>query len=552
LESSNISVRFTGLATVLLGLALLSPQLRASSPFLTDDIKARQFRAKQYEALGRWDKACDEYAAILRIDRGLTGVRESYQRCLRRYHLVFRHRDFSYNKEVLGLKYSQALRLCELVLTNLMDNAVERQRVQPGRLTRYGAEELTFALDEPEFRQEYLPNVKAEALAAFRAVLREAFESAGQVRNRRDVLDQVRHLALKGQTLLGLNAVVTVMEYTCGACAAVDEYTLFLSPGQLREWVDVCKGNYVGVGLKLRREDGRLIVGDVVPGSPAAEATFEFNGMKLAALAPGDQVVTIGKRGTAEMTPEAAQDLLEGEAGTTVDVIVSPPMGEPRHVTLRRRPLFVPSINFNRLEVKDGVGYLPISCFQETTLQELDDAILALNKAGMRTLVLDLRGNGGGMFDVAVEVARRFLASGIIVSTQHADPRLNTTYHARNLDAWGMPVVVLVDGSTASSAEVLAGALKDNRRARLVGQTTFGKGYSQILVRLSAANGTLAGGVRLTVAKFFSPLGHPYAGRGILPHVFAIPADEGDSMSRADPPLDLARIEAQKLLDPQR
>jgi carboxyl-terminal processing protease len=534
---------------LLLGLALLtSPLIAASLP--TQELKTRQLRAKQYESLGQWDKACDEYAAILRVNRGLTDVRESYHRCLRRYHLIFRHRDESYRKEVLGLKYSQALRLCELVVKYLTENAVERNRVQPGRLMRFGIDELIYALSEPEFRQEYLTHAKPEAIDRFRDTLRTFADAAGKARSPRDLHNQVRHVAMEAQRVLGLNAVVTVMEYACGACTAVDEYTLFLSPGQLREWVDACKGNHVGVGLKLRREDGKIIINEVVTGSPAAEPMVETmmgdqKGQTQAILA-GYHLAVIGKRATADLTVEEAAALLEGDTGSTVDVIVCPPMSEPLPLTLRRRPVYVPSINFTRLEVKDGVGYLPISCFQETTLQELDDAILALNKGGMRALVLDLRGNGGGLFDVGVEVARRFLASGIIVSTQHADSRLNTTYHARNLDAWGMPLVVLVDGNTASSAEVLAGALKDNRRAKLIGQTTFGKGYSQILMRLK--EGGLPGAVRLTVAKFFSPLGHSYVGRGIAPHIFVNPPDD-DSLSRIDHPLELARVEAHKLLD---
>jgi carboxyl-terminal processing protease len=545
----NSTLRLTGLATVLLGLVFLAPPLEASS-IPPDELKTRQLRAQQFESLGQWDKACDEYAAILRLDRRLADVRESYERCLRRYHLLFRHRDFSYRKEVLGLNYAQALRLCDLVLTHLMTSAVDRHRVQPARLIRYGLEELTFALAEPEFRQEHLPNARPDKVEAFRSELLKAMQEIGPVRSRRDVLERMRHVALAAQKSLGLSAVVTVLECACGACAAVDEYTLFLSPGQLREWVDACKGTYVGVGLKVRREDGKLVVSEVVLGSPAAEATVEAGGMRAPALQASSHIVTIGKRDTVELTVEEAAALLEGEPGTSVELIVSPPAGEPFLVTLKRRPMYVPSINFARLEVKDGVGYLPISCFQETTLQELDDALVALNKAGMRALVLDLRGNGGGVFEAAVEVAQRFLSSGVIVSRQLADGRMKT-YPARNLDAWTMPLVVLVDANTASAAEIVAGALKDNRRARVVGQTTFGKGSGQVPIRLLVGpEGTLAGGVRLTVARFFSPLGQPYAGRGVQPHILANPAEDADGVNRgSDHPLEIARLEAHKILD---
>src|SRR5947209_8199415 len=126
-------------------------------------------------------------------------------------------------------------------------------------------------------------------------------------------------------------------------------------------------------------------------------------------------------------------------------------------VTLRRRPFVVPSVHF---QMQSGaVGYVRISCFQETTLADLDAALAELNKQGMKALILDLRGNSGGLFEVAVEAARRFLAAGVIVSTRHQDPKLNTVYHARNPAALTVPLVVLVDGETASAAEVVAGAL---------------------------------------------------------------------------------------------
>src|SRR5207302_1152257 len=134
----------------------------------------------------------------------------------------------------------------------------------------------------------------------------------------------------------------------------------------------------------------------------------------------------------------------------------------------------------------------------------------------------DLRGNAGGLVEVAIETARRFLPSGVIVSTQNHDPRHNTVYQASNPGALALPLVVLVDGDTASAAEVLAGALKDNKRARLVGQATYGKGCSQGLLKLPAASGGVpTGAVRITVARLFSPSGAPYTGRGVVPHVVA-------------------------------
>jgi hypothetical protein len=176
------------------------------------------------------------------------------------------------------------------------------------------------------------------------------------------------------------------------------------------------------------------------------------------------------------------------------------------------------------------IGYIQITLFQESTPQEIDAAFAELTKSGAKGLILDLRGNSGGYLESAVEVARRFVASGVIASTENFDPKLSTVYHSRNPDAWAVPLVVLVDSDTASAAEVLAGALKENGRARIIGQPTFGKGFSQALVKLPDAVGNVpTGGLRLTIARFFSPKGLPYAGQGVAPDI-TIPRVKPDGM----------------------
>src|SRR5262249_37618815 len=189
------------------------------------------------------------------------------------------------------------------------------------------------------------------------------------------------------------------------------------------------------------------------------------------------------------------------------------------------------------------IGYLRILSFQDSTLQELDDALAELGKAGVKGLVLDLRGNPGGLIDVAIESARRFLATGIIATGENQDPKFSTVYHARGPAAWNLPMTVLVDGDTASAAEVLAGALKENERAQIIGQNTFGKGCTQSLVKLPAANGVPTGGLRVTVARFFSPKGHAYGGRGVAPHTVVAPhkphlIDHGVAPPFAEAPAD--------------
>jgi hypothetical protein len=194
------------------------------------------------------------------------------------------------------------------------------------------------------------------------------------------------------------------------------------------------------------------------------------------------------------------------------------------------------------------IGYLQIGLFQETTPQEVDAAFAELTKSGMKGLVLDLRGNGGGCLEAAVETARRFLATGVITSTENYDPKLSTVYQAHNSDAWTVPLIVLVDGDTASAAEVVAGAMKEHGRAKLIGQPTFGKGFSQVLVKLPDALGNVpTGGLRLTIARFFSPKGMPYAGQGVTPDLILPRTEVGGMNMMEDQQLDAALADLSRL-----
>jgi carboxyl-terminal processing protease len=528
-------------AAVLCGLLLLSPA------FGLDVKKVRQLRkqAENYERQHDWDRACDTYEALLRLDRTLPGVRERYRNALRRYYQVKRHNDDTYKNDVLTLKYTQALRLYDFVLVNLLEGSLDKQRLEPYQLFRKGLEEFSNALTDPTFCQAHLRGLRPQDTRAFRDYLRKNLASPGLVLTREGVIEQVREVAMKALGALGLSPTTTVMEFTCGSCYAIDDYTVYLTPSQFRELAGLLKGEFVGVGIRLAAVDGKLVIDEILVGSPAFAET---DNVGIPKVRVGQQVLSIDKKPVANLSPEAAMRLLEGEAGTDVALLVVFADGMARTVTLSRRAFVIPSVNF--LMQSGAVGYVRITCFQETTLADLDNALADLNKQGMKALILDLRGNSGGLFDVAVETARRFLAKGLIVTTRHHDPRVKPgVYHAHNPAALSLPMVVLVDGETASAAEVVAGALKENKRARVVGQTTYGKGCSQGLLRLPTAGllklppnpgGNPTGGIRLTVERFFSPTGYAYSGRGVVPH---IPVD-------LDPEQQLVRAldEAQRLL----
>jgi carboxyl-terminal processing protease len=513
-----------GLAALVISIVTFVPGARAA--LLGNQQQELRERGLEYERQGDWERACAVYEEMLRINRDLPEIRRRLQHCVRRHWQQLRHRDVSYRKEVLSVDYAQAMRLYRIVTDTLLDRSLEARKISPDQLFHKGLEEFRCALNDAVFCQVHLPEVAAADLQAFRDFLAKTWGQA-ILPNREEALRSLRALALASSSALQLNATTVIFEFLCGACYAIDEYTVYLTPLQLRELCDSLRGELVGVGLTLAMRDGRLVIDEIVPGSAAANV--------MPALAIGQQVLSIGKKTADQMTVEAAQELLDGLPGTNVEVVVAS-AAERRVLTLRRGVFLLPSVHYHML--LDRVGYIQITSFHETTLQELDAALSALLKSDMNALVLDLRGNGGGLFEAAIETARRFIAAGIIVSTQNFDPKFNTIYQSRNPDALTLPLVVLIDADTASAAEVLAGALKENNRARLVGQTTFGKGCTQGVFRLPLIAGVPSGGLRLTVAQFFSPTGIPYSGRGVVPHRFA----------ESDLQLAMARQEIRRML----
>jgi carboxyl-terminal processing protease len=536
--------RLAVLGIFLLGgaVGLVQPSRAGPGP---RELKALRVQAEQFERLADWEHACQAYDLLLRLDRTQPGIRGRLLHCLRRYWQASRQKDSSYRKEVLTLGYPQALKIYRYVLTSLLESSVDRKALTPMRVVRKGLEEYRYALADPVFLQYNLPTASPAEVAAFRDYLHEVVgPKVRAVRTPQQAVNLVREAAIESLSRFHLNPTTVVMEFTCGACYASDDYTSYLTPAQLRELCEGLKGEPVGVGLKLASLDGKLVIDQVLPDSPAAEQHDP-------ALAPGQIVAAIDGRPVGDLLPETAMVLLQGEADTLVQIEILSPMG-PIHVRLRRRPVFVPSVGAALLK-RPYIGYVQISCFQETTPQEVDAALQTLLKLEARALVLDLRGNGGGRFEAAIATARRFLASGIITSTQYPDPQQNVIYRARGPAVWTLPLVVLIDGDTASAAEVLAGALKENKRAILVGQPTFGKGCIQQILKLSPRPGVVyPGGIRLTVARFCSPGGQPYNGRGIVPDLIVERSILAESQEPIDEQLEAGLNRAQELLSPPK
>ena len=167
------------------------------------------------------------------------------------------------------------------------------------------------------------------------------------------------------------------------------------------------------------------------------------------------------------------------------------------------------------LAPQDGIAYLRITNFQKDTERSVDAALWQLHRSGMRGLILDLRGNPGGLLNASIDLADKFLSHGLIVSTRGRSAQEDMDYQAHDLGTWKTPLIVLIDRDSASASEIFAGAIHDHRRALVVGERSYGKGSVQGIFPLTSSSL----GVRLTTAKFYSPSGQPISNRGVTPDV---------------------------------
>jgi len=254
------------------------------------------------------------------------------------------------------------------------------------------------------------------------------------------------------------------------------------------------EGEYGGVGLEVSDRNGYVTVMSPIPGGPG-----ERVGVRA-----GDQFFEIGGARADTMVTEQAVALLRGRPGSEVTVrMLRPGVDEPIEFTLEREVIHLKAVPF-ALMLEGDVGYVPLLTVRETSSAEVSAAIDSLRREGMRALVFDLRGNPGGLLDQGIAVTDLFLGEDeVVVETRGRAENQNETFRARDPDSYDdLPVVILVDGSSASASEIIAGALQDHDRAVVVGETTYGKGSVQSLFRLTGGDV-----LRLTTARWFTPLG---------------------------------------------
>ncbi len=295
-----------------------------------------------------------------------------------------------------------------------------------------------------------------------------------------------------------------------GMLGTLDPYSVFLTPDVYKELKVETVGRFGGVGLEITLKDGVLTVVTPMEDTPAARAGIQ----------PGDRIVKINGTTTKGMNLADAVRRMRGlKKSKVVLTLWREGRKKPFDVSMERETIKVKSVKWELLP--DRIGILRITSFQEHTSNEIQEALKEMEKSGpLRGLVLDLRNNPGGLLEEAVFVSDMFLPSGEIVSTRGRSGTLEVRKATGTGAYTRVPMVILLNEGSASASEIVAAALRDNDRAKIVGQTSFGKGSVQTVIDLGEGTG-----LKLTVAKYYTPAGISITGKGIAPD-FAVELPE--------------------------
>jgi len=488
-----------------------------------DDLAKVFEQGAKLERERRWADALTHYEDANRhhpnqpnLVKRLTFARAHYDVC-RRYS------DSSFAATIDGLTQQDAIGVYDEVLLKINTHFVHQPNWQ--ELFNRGRTSLEVALTEAPFIERNLAKLSPQEIASLKQEL-QRLAGAAVINDRRRAIDTVNSIAGNLQQKFGLRSQAVILEFTCGATGSLDDYSGFLTSSQMEEVFSQIEGNFVGLGVELKTEPTGLNIVNVISVGPAFEA----------GIRPGDRIVSVDGKTPQQISPDAMADMLRGEEGSQVRVEVLGKNGQTRSLLIARRRVEVPSVDdVKMIDEEYHIGYFKITSFQKTTPRDVDAALWKLHEKGMRSLVIDLRGNPGGLLKAAVDVADKFVMDGMIVATRGRSPREDFDHKGQVVGTWRVPLVILMDHDSASASEILAGAIQDHRRGSIVGEKSYGKGSVQGIFPLNAAGV----GVRLTTAKWYTPAGQPISGNGVSPDVAVRTAAKpavGSEVANAVPP----------------
>jgi carboxyl-terminal processing protease len=294
-----------------------------------------------------------------------------------------------------------------------------------------------------------------------------------------------------------------------GMLTGLDPHSGYMNEEVWQEMQMDTQGKFGGLGIEITMEEGFVKVISPIEDSPAFEA----------GILAGDFIIQIDDTPVFGLTLSEAVDLMRGEKGQPITITISRDGTEPFEVKIIRDIIKIQSVKH---ELYDDVGYLRITSFTEQTEEGLLKSIKKIQKENknIKGYILDVRSNPGGLLSQAVKVTDIFLKRGEIVSTRGREKKDIRRYRAKNKDHTdGKPIVVLINGGSASASEIVAGALQDHRRAIIVGTQSFGKGSVQTIIPFKRSNAENVSGIRLTTARYYTPSGESIQGKGINPDI---------------------------------
>lgn len=362
---------------------------------------------------------------------------------------------------------------------------------------------LSLALENPTATRALGISQDSFQVDGFRDTMARLWDSL-TVRSQSDAEQVMQTVMQSAQRVQGMSPGLVAYEFSNATVDTLDKFSALEPAEPGRGPSAALESEMVGIGVEVKEDDAGLLVMRALKGSPSAEA----------GLKSGDVIIAINQRRISGMPMAQSVDLIKGPSGSRIQLQIDR-SGRRQSVTLTRRRFRVWSVNDVRMVSGTDVGYLNLSQFAQSSTQEVDQALSQLHRNGMKSLIVDLRGNPGGLLTTCVQITNRFLPCGTIVSTKGRLSSDNMHESATFSRTWDIPLVVLIDGDSASASEIFAAAIQDNERGVVVGEQSYGKGTVQTHFPLQSINGNL----RLTTARFYAPSGRAMSGSGVTPDV---------------------------------
>ena len=426
-SGTTFRLRHWSLFLILVLLAWTSPsQAFYQTEYEFTSAQTALHEGNQLEARGEWAEALTLYQQAVREFPKSSSLKTRRSVARIHYDLDRRYADSSFVSTIRQTNGSTAGSVYAEVLLKIESYYVD----QPNwaELASYGLTSLEVALMSPDFRKVNLPKITDQQVRDTILRTRKRLESA-RVNNRNDAylvaVDTADHL----RDTIGLSSQATIYEFVCGAISALDPYSAFMSSNQYSETMSQIEGNFVGLGVELRTHGDHLEIVSVIRGGSA----------DMGGIVEGDRIVAVDHYSVTKHGSERVADMMRGVEGSKVAITVDRGVG-PVVLNLERRRVEIPSVDeVGIIDRNYGVAYIKLTNFQKTTARDFDDAMRTLAREGMHSLIVDVRGNPGGLLSASVDVADRFVNEGVIVSTKGRNPHEDFIYHANGSNTWRVP-----------------------------------------------------------------------------------------------------------------